>query len=139
MLVIASINFGQARPETISSAQTIPGSCETNSADLNVVAQDELPLVGVAIAISRLGTGETSRTLSRRRLLDVKQMLIKYGLPEPRIVTGEGEKVKGYGRIELYVAGKLHRVLLAYPNKLLCVDCCFDPPNALSSQRKKGH
>jgi hypothetical protein len=137
MLMIASIHLAQTRSQNTPAVQSTPDGCEMNSSSLNIVAKDELPRDGVVIAIARLGNGETSRLLNQRRLLGVKGGLIKSGLPEQRIVIAEGERVIGYGRVELYSAGKLQMTLLAFPNKVLCVDCCFDPPNALHQQRKK--
>jgi hypothetical protein len=79
---------------------------------------------GVVIAIARLGTGEVSKGLSRRRLENVRVYLRDQGLSEERLIVAEGEKLKGYGRVEMYVAGKLIKSLLANRNKDLCVDCC---------------
>jgi hypothetical protein len=79
---------------------------------------------GVVIAIARLGAGESSRALSRRRLENVRVYLREQGVSEQRIVVANGERVNGYGRVEVYVAGKLEGTLLASRNKDLCVDCC---------------
>lgn len=58
--------------------------------------------------IARLGTGESSRTLSRRRLYAPMHYLIETrGISKDKIVPAEGERVKGPGRVEIYVGGKL--------------------------------
>lgn len=135
MLVTASVNFAQASSETTSNVQSTPDGCEMNASSLNIVAKDELLRDGFVIAIARLGKRETSRTLNQRRLLGVKGGLIKSGLPAQRIIIAEGERVNGYGRVELYSAGKLQMTLLAFPNKVLCLDCCFDPATNPHQQR----
>jgi hypothetical protein len=79
----------------------------------------------VIIAIARLGKGETSRELNRRRLYSVQAYLSKRaGVPEKSIVVGEGEPTAGYGRVELYAGGKLINLLLVQRNETLCVECC---------------
>lgn len=117
-------------------AQTTPGNCETNSADLNTVAKEELNRDGVIVAVARLGNGETSRTHNRRRLRAVEQGLIASGLPAPRVVLAEGERVKGYGRVEMYAAGKLRMVLLANTNKAICTECCNPDPADIRPDRE---
>jgi hypothetical protein len=79
----------------------------------------------VIIAIARLGKGETSRELNRRRLYSVQAYLSKRaGVPEKSIVVGEGEPTAGYGRVELYAGGKFINLLLVQRNEMLCVECC---------------
>ncbi len=131
-LVGASFSFGQDRATDTSLAQGRPGNCEMNAALLDSVRNEALEKAnrdGTVILIARLGNGESSRVHNRRRLLIAKNYLSKYGLPAQRIVAAEGERVDGYGRIELYVAGKLRTVLLANRNKPMCVECC-DPDDA---------
>lgn len=135
MLVIVaaeSISVPQDRSSSEPFVQTAPGDCEVNAAALDSVRSEALKEVRedtVVIVIARLGDGETSRTHIRRRLVAVKNYLRKYGLPAQRIVAADGERISGYGRVELYVAGKLRVVVLAHRNKSLCVECC-DPDDA---------
>jgi hypothetical protein len=68
---------------------------------------------GYIIAIARLGDGEFSPTLARRRLGFARDYLINRRGYE-KIVTAVGERVRGYGLVELYVAGELLYVL-RYP------------------------
>ena len=66
---------------------------------------------GYVIAIARLGNGERSPELNRRRLWFARDYLInRRGWN--RVVIASGERVKGLGRVELYVGGKLLYVLL---------------------------
>lgn len=137
MLMTASISFAQEQSTDTSLVPTTPGNCETNASDLNTVAKDELSRDGVVIAIARLGNKETSRIHNRRRLVAVDHGLVKSGLPAQRVITAEGERVEGYGRVELYAAGKLRMVILANPNKGLCVECCDAPVSDLRRGRKR--
>lgn len=118
----------QESPVSTSSVQLSPGNCEDNSAFLDNVRNEVLwgsGKGGVVIAIARLGKGERAKELNRRRLFSVQAYLTKRGgLPAEKIVTAEGEAIQGYGRVELYVGGKLLNVLLADRGKLLCVECC---------------
>ena len=124
--VVSTVASQQA--SMASSTNERPGNCESNSAQLDRVrneASSGIEKGEVIIAIGRLGKEEVSRELNRRRLYSVQAYLGKRaGVPEKSIVVGEGQHVEGYGRVELYVGGKLLNVLLAEPNKLLCVECC---------------
>ena len=114
-------------PENAFAQKPISDNCELHSAFLDLVRNEALwgaGKGGVVIAISRLGTGETSRELSRRRLENVRVYLREQGLSGERLVVAEGERVNGYRRVEMYVGGKLIETLLANRNKDLCVDCC---------------
>ena len=64
--------------------------------------------------VARLGDGETSPKVNRRRLYSAWSYLHHAGqFPENRVVKAEGERVRGAGRIELYAKGKLMLVLAA--------------------------
>jgi hypothetical protein len=110
------------------SDQKPPGNCEQNSLILDntryVIEKDSSDTVVVAIA--RLGTGEVSRKLNRRRLENLRTYWRELKLPEARLILAEGEDVEGYGRVELYVMGKLHETLTVERGKDLCVVCCGD-------------
>jgi hypothetical protein len=71
------------------------------------------------IVIARLGTGERSRSLNGRRLAPVMDYLRRKAANP--LVGAAGGRVRGYGRIELYVAGKLFYVLAYRRNRL--IDC----------------
>ena len=106
-----------------------PLGCENNSAQLGRVTASlqKVGSDGVIIAAARLGAGEGSRELNRRRLFNVNYYLMHYRRVDPaRIVLAEGEKTGGYGRVDLYVGGVLVESLLADKGKDLCVTCCGD-------------
>lgn len=125
--MIVTISVAQDRPADTSVAKSVPGNCEANSADLDDLRNAALEGTGtdgVIIAIARLGNRETLRVHNRRRLQAIKNYLTRHGVPAQRIITAEGERISGYGRVELYLVGKLRTILLANPNKALCVECC---------------
>jgi hypothetical protein len=70
------------------------------------------------IMIARLGDGESARNLNRRRLRTARshQEIVR-AIPRERIVIAEGESVRGSGRIEVYLDGKLLMVFLFGKNK----------------------
>jgi hypothetical protein len=103
-----------------------PDNCEGNSARLDVV-RNKSAAAGenkIAVAISRLGNGEQSRELNRRRLYTIRSYLTAMGLSSQKLVTAEGERVTGYGRIELYIGGELVEVLPVERCKDLRVGIC---------------
>ena len=130
MLFLSLVPVDLARQSTPSSSsyKLEPTSCETNAVMLDGVPQKRFQggtESDVLIAIARLGEREYSRELNRRRLFNVKYYLEKHrGLTPKRIVVAEGERVKGYGRVELYVGGVLFEVLIPERGKDLCVSCC---------------
>jgi hypothetical protein len=56
------------------------------------------------ILIARLGTGEKDHRLSRARLVYIEDYLKSH---EVRYLLAEGSRVKGFGRLEVYVGGRL--------------------------------
>jgi hypothetical protein len=71
------------------------------------------------IVSAHLGDSEGSQRLNRKRLRDVMSYFRQKG--ESRVVLASGERVKGLGRLELYVSGKLLH-LLAFPKNGF-IDC----------------
>ena len=124
LLLIPTISFAQ-QP---SAYDLKPTNCEMNAAKLDGIPQTRFQgnsADDVVIVIARPGSREFSHELNRRRLFNVRYRLEKYrGLQPGRVVLAEGDRVKGYGRVELYVDGKLFDVLVASPGKDLCVSCC---------------
>ena len=106
-----------------------PTNCETNAVKFDSYVKQFRTLANgnntVLIAIAHLGSGERSVTLNRSRLYIVRATLIEdLGLREEDVVTAEGSHVKGYGSVDIYLAGKLVDTLLVNPGKALCADCC---------------
>jgi hypothetical protein len=81
--------------------------CESNIANLDA-AHAEASEDGLIIAVARLGNGERNRVLNHRRLYNLRTYLEKFRKrTRETIVTAEGERVEGPGRVEVYVKGKL--------------------------------
>jgi len=100
-------------------------NCEQNNFALNFL-NSAAPKDGLIIAIARLGDGETQNKFNWRRLHNIKVYLTKFGLnrnPET-LILAQGERVKGYGRIEVYLEGKLVDILATKQNQDLLVGSC---------------
>ena len=131
-----------ASERLFTNAQTAlkPTNCENHIRILegaNSVAGKD----GMIILIARPGSGDTKPELSRHRLYSARAYLTDYlrvRSPET-IVTGEGERVEGYGRLEIYIAGKLYQALAIRPNAELSVGSCEpeELDDATDRQRRK--
>jgi len=125
-LQIGAQNRAQAIPFAFSKE---PTNCETNAVKFDSYVKQFRTLANgsnsVLIAIARLGSAERSVALNRSRLYIVRATLIEdLGLREQDVVTAEGPQVKGYGRVDIYLDGKLVDTLLVNRGKALCADCC---------------
>ena len=113
----------------VSVSRTSPNNCEDNLFTLNAahVAAGEKDLL---IIIARLGNGEINRSLNHRRLHNVRAYLTEFGWKRnpQTIILAEGERVNGYGRIEIYIKGILFDVLVIQTNGDLLVGSC-EPDN----------
>lgn len=136
MIVTLLAVKAQQRPNSDklnASIEDLPGGCEFNNSVLDVIAQrtadDE-----IIIVIAHLGKGENRKNLNYRRLHNVKTFLTEFLTDaavrrKPKtVITAEGERVNGYGRIELYIKGKLYDVLKVKPNADLFVGYCSREP-----------
>jgi hypothetical protein len=91
--------------------------CETTKAELDLVAQTA-GRDKTIIIIARLGIGESSRVINRRRMGGLRDYLESArAFPPDKLITAEGERVRGLGRIELYVGGELLMVFTLKRNK----------------------
>ena len=117
------VDSGKAQPFQI---ETTPSNCEENISILGAATQ-AVDKDGLLIVIARLGDGERNRGLNRRRLHNVRTYLSEYvhARAAETIVSAEGERVSGYGRIDLYVGGKLFHVLRVPRNGDLLVGSCY--------------
>lgn len=143
LLIACCVCKGQAKRDSgmvpSSQIETKPSNCEFNVSVLTgahrVAGED-----GLVIMIVRLGRREVSRELNRRRLHNARTFLTEFGHRNPKtIVTAEGGRVDGYGRVELYVGGKLFYVLMVGPNGDLPVGACSfegDDPCTYELERK---
>lgn len=95
-------------------------NCEDALAQLDISALEARkdPQTSI-IVIARLGAGERPQTLNDKRLVPMLGYL--RGKASNSVIGASGERVKGYGRIEVYVAGKLFYVQAYRKNRL--IDC----------------
>ena len=106
-----------------------PSACESNAASFDTLANmlrsgiDERLFV-----VARLGKGENSRELNRRRLYNVRTYFKgNWEIDAKRFVFAEGDKIEGEGRVEFYIGSALIIVSLVKRGKDICVDCCDYP------------
>lgn len=115
----------KSAPATEQSPQLMSTNCESNISILSLAHQaaNEGRLL---FAIARLGDSEYKRELNRQRLHNVRVYLTEFDWQrDPKtLVTAEGERVKGYGRVELYVDGRLFDVIAVNRNGDLLVGSC---------------
>src|SRR5258706_468491 len=102
LLASGSVNPAQ----TVAPVAEILGTCEDNVSLLSNAHHLAGP-DGTIIVIARLGDGETNREQNRRRLHNVRVYLTEFGWHRQpsTVITTQGEPIKGYGRVELYVRG----------------------------------
>lgn len=110
LLLIAASVIAQNNRNPDTSANRLPDTCEGNTVRLDIVQREsrEIDPTSVTIAVARLGNGEMSSEINKRRLYTVRTYL---DLPSDSFVAAEGERVQGFGKIELYVGGRLIEVL----------------------------
>lgn len=92
----------------------------------------------IIIAIAHLGTGESDPELNRRRLHNVRNYLAGYNWKRPAetVVTAEGERVEGYGRVDIYVRGGHWASLAVRRNQDLIVGSC-EPDHMRSADENR--
>ena len=136
-LLITLIGRASAQSPSMPDPSTLqpPDNCEGNAARLEAVLEKskEAGENRVTIAIARLGRGEQSRELNRRRLFSVRAYLTAMGLSSQKLITAEGGRTEGYGRIEVYIGGDLAEVFTVGRCKDLLVGIC---DNELEDRRR---
>jgi hypothetical protein len=139
-LLLGSLAIAAAQSPSTQTVkmETKPTNCEFNIATLDA-AHVQAGKDGLVIAIARLGDSEQRQDLSRRRLHNVRTYLVEFGHRSPEtIITAEGERVNGYGRVELYVGGKLFYVLMVRPNADFSVgSCSYEGEDPCTHEREK--
>jgi len=82
-------------------------SNEDSKAGLDLIAQDA-GSDKLIIMVARLGRGESSGGLNWGRLRTASSFLEAVrGVPKQRMILASGERVRGAGRIEVYLGGEL--------------------------------
>ena len=106
------------RPFTVGREGGIDGKdCEETRAVLDRFFHDANDGDSIVI-ISWLGSGETSRSLGRRRLRNLRgYLLASRGVKDERVETSEGGRTPGLGKVEIYVGGKPRLVFYLKHNR----------------------
>jgi hypothetical protein len=131
---------GQNNLPVDNTEKYFPYGCESNANKLDKIRNEAIWGIGkegVLIAIARLGKGEQSRELNRRRLYNVRVYLRGYGVQNEKLIIAEGERINSYGRVEFYLGGKLLEVLSADRGKDLCVECCAEDDRFYPNKKGK--
>jgi hypothetical protein len=107
-LLLSLVVLFSASPSAAQTAVVRPEKpidCETFQAHLDhVIIEWTKQKESHLILIARLGTGEKDHRLNRARLAYVEDYLKSHKV---QYVLAEGTKVKGLGRLEVYVSGRL--------------------------------
>lgn len=101
----------KGQPQTPKSLDQWPMECEGAATRLDFAVVNTRKIEGAyLILIARLGTGESSRTLNQARLSGVEEYVLRRG-SDLKYVLAQGSRVKGLGRIEIYVGGQLADIM----------------------------
>lgn len=97
--------------QTPKSLDQWPMECEGAATRLDFAVVNTRKLEGAyLILIARLGTGEFSSSLNQARLSGVEEYVRRTG-SDLKYVLAQGSRVKGLGRLEIYVGGKLADIM----------------------------
>src|SRR6185295_19940303 len=100
---------GERQP--LKSLDQWPMECEGAATRLDFAVVNTRKLEGAyLILIARLGTGELSSSLNQARLSGVEEYVRRTG-SDLKYVLAQGSRVKGLGRIEIYVGGQLAEIM----------------------------
>ena len=138
-LVSALLVCPLADGQSTSVVELKSQNCEIDEANFNTVRVAALPIAnagGSVIVIARRG-GDDLRNLNRQRLTATKEWLAKAHFPMGQLVTAEGSRTRGNGRLEIYVGGKLTHIILARPSAGLCTECCNPRPEDFYRDRTR--
>ena len=116
-------------------------SCEENAATFDNLANVLRSGDERLFAVARLGRGETSRELNRRRLYNVRAYF-KENWPNVearRFVFAEGDRVEGEGRVEFYIGSDLILISMVKRGGDICVDCCDYPDPTYYGKGKRDN
>jgi hypothetical protein len=109
-LVLGALSSALSMAESESPVDSVPERPTTfEYADLLLdVANATAARSGsVVLVVARLGVGERSTSLNRRRLASVRKFVSQRKSYTATFYYAEGDRVDGLGRVEIYVLGKL--------------------------------
>jgi hypothetical protein len=97
--------------QTPKSLDQWPMECEGAATRLDLAVVNTKKIEGAyLILVARLGTGESSRSLNQARLSGVEEYVLRRG-SDLKYVLAQGSRVKGLGRLEIYVGGQLAEIM----------------------------
>jgi len=101
----------KGQEQTPKSLDQWPMECEGAAERLDFAVVNTRKLEGAyLILIARLGSGEFSRSLNQARLSIVEEYVLRRG-SDLKYVLAQGSRVKGLGRLEVYVGGQLADIM----------------------------
>lgn len=124
--LLTCVTAGTNSAQTSFGSDTLTlmgGSCEDDEANLDVIRQAALKTLGAdqsLLVIARLGSEDHKPRRNQTRLTGVRANFARLQFPPDRLVLAEGEQVKGQGRVEFYIGGRLSYVLLVAPDGFIC-------------------
>ncbi|HZG51930.1 MAG TPA: hypothetical protein VEZ40_07335 [Pyrinomonadaceae bacterium] len=143
-LCLLTSNAGAQQPQSPTPAQAQaadarPTNCEDRTAIVDGIGQS-VAAAELIIVISRLGDGDTRADVGRHRLHNARTYWTEFlpvGMRRKRetIILGEGEKVRGFGRLEFYTGGKLFYTIKFRGNQHLLVGECYPPDDSYIRNR----
>jgi hypothetical protein len=91
------------------------------------------------IVILRQSVDETSQKLLRERLYNIDQYFLRRGsrLESNQVLIAVGNPVKGNGRIEYYLNGRLLETILFPKRGFICHECCGPDDRYFPDKSKK--
>lgn len=102
-------------------------ACEINYLEFRKMAIESFNTNERIFIVFRAGDREGKITNNKRFGIIKRFMQKQLGYESEHFLYVIGEKVKGQGRIELYLGSKLNLVILAKRGRVPCIDCCgFD-------------
>lgn len=125
LLFLACVTSTAAqRDERFETIITEDSRCELRKLYFDLIDIDAAE-DSTIIIIAKLGSGEASR-FNRRRLQNIYRYLTyNREIPEERVVTATGQRIRGRGRIEVYVNGRLFVVFILNRNQDLIEEDCI--------------
>lgn len=131
IIILLSIDMTVNAQNKVVEPYVVQGdlsACESNAASFDTLANMLRSTDERLFVVARLGRGESSRELNRRRLYNVRTYFKgNWGIDAKRFLFAEGEKVEEEGRIEFYIGSNLIIVSLVKRGRDICVDCCDYP------------
>ena len=101
----------QEQNKSVQDLTQWPMECEGAAARLDFAVIDTKKIEGgYLIVVARLGDGELSTRLNQTRLTVIKEYILRRG-SDLKYVLAQGARVKGLGRVEVYVGGRLKEIM----------------------------